>query len=294
MIVSGDAYVDHPAFGPVLIARFLEGRGFRVGDHRPAGLAQRRAVPRARPAAAVLRGVGRQPRLDAEPAHRAEEEPLGRPVQPRRAHGLPPRPRHGRVRAALPRGVSRRAGRARRHRGVAAADRPLRLLERHRAPIDAGRRQGRPARVRDGRAAGLGGGGPACAGASAISEIRDVRGTAFIDRQRRDAGATRPTRRGWSPTARSWSCPRTRRSRGTSAPSRGCRGASSSRPIRATRGRWPSATAIAACTSTRRRFPSTTARAPAAAPSRWTSSTTCRSRGRRTRRTRSRSPATRP
>jgi uncharacterized radical SAM protein YgiQ len=31
VIVSGDAYVDHTAFGPVLIARFLEGRGFRVG-----------------------------------------------------------------------------------------------------------------------------------------------------------------------------------------------------------------------------------------------------------------------
>ncbi|MEQ1568735.1 MAG: YgiQ family radical SAM protein [Myxococcota bacterium] len=31
VIVSGDAYVDHPAFGPVLIARFLEGRGLRVG-----------------------------------------------------------------------------------------------------------------------------------------------------------------------------------------------------------------------------------------------------------------------
>jgi len=31
VIVSGDAYVDHPAFGPVLIARFLEGRGFTVG-----------------------------------------------------------------------------------------------------------------------------------------------------------------------------------------------------------------------------------------------------------------------
>src|SRR4051812_47950796 len=31
VIVSGDAYVDHPAFGPVLIGRFLEGRGFRVG-----------------------------------------------------------------------------------------------------------------------------------------------------------------------------------------------------------------------------------------------------------------------
>ncbi len=31
VIVSGDAYVDHPAFGPALIARFLEGRGFKVG-----------------------------------------------------------------------------------------------------------------------------------------------------------------------------------------------------------------------------------------------------------------------
>ena len=31
LIVSGDAYVDHPAFGPILIARFLEGRGYRVG-----------------------------------------------------------------------------------------------------------------------------------------------------------------------------------------------------------------------------------------------------------------------
>ncbi|XXF76107.1 YgiQ family radical SAM protein [Myxococcaceae bacterium GXIMD 01537] len=31
IIVSGDAHVDHPAFGPVLIARFLEGRGFKVG-----------------------------------------------------------------------------------------------------------------------------------------------------------------------------------------------------------------------------------------------------------------------
>jgi uncharacterized radical SAM protein YgiQ len=31
IMVSGDAYVDHPAFGPPLIARFLEGRGFKVG-----------------------------------------------------------------------------------------------------------------------------------------------------------------------------------------------------------------------------------------------------------------------
>ncbi len=31
LIVSGDAYVDHPAFGASLIGRFLEGRGFKVG-----------------------------------------------------------------------------------------------------------------------------------------------------------------------------------------------------------------------------------------------------------------------
>ena len=31
LIVTRDAYVDHPAFGPILIARFLEGRGYRVG-----------------------------------------------------------------------------------------------------------------------------------------------------------------------------------------------------------------------------------------------------------------------
>lgn len=31
LIVTGDAYVDHPAFGPILVARFLEARGYRVG-----------------------------------------------------------------------------------------------------------------------------------------------------------------------------------------------------------------------------------------------------------------------
>jgi len=31
IIVSGDAYVDHPSFGPVLIARYLEAHGFTAG-----------------------------------------------------------------------------------------------------------------------------------------------------------------------------------------------------------------------------------------------------------------------
>jgi len=31
IFVSGDAYIDHPAFGVPLLARWLESRGFRVG-----------------------------------------------------------------------------------------------------------------------------------------------------------------------------------------------------------------------------------------------------------------------
>lgn len=31
LLINGDAYVDHPAFGAALIGRFLEGRGFKVG-----------------------------------------------------------------------------------------------------------------------------------------------------------------------------------------------------------------------------------------------------------------------
>ncbi len=51
LIINGDAYVDHPAFGGALIGRFLEGRGFRVGIisqprwHDPEDM-QRLGVPR--------------------------------------------------------------------------------------------------------------------------------------------------------------------------------------------------------------------------------------------------------
>ena len=31
IIVSGDAYVDHPSFGMAVIGRMLEDQGFRVG-----------------------------------------------------------------------------------------------------------------------------------------------------------------------------------------------------------------------------------------------------------------------
>lgn len=51
LIVNGDAYVDHPAFGGALIGRFLEARGFRVGmisqpDYTNAGDVLRMGAPR--------------------------------------------------------------------------------------------------------------------------------------------------------------------------------------------------------------------------------------------------------
>ncbi len=86
LIVTGDAYVDHPAFGPVLVARFLAGRGLRVGivaqprwdeprGHRPHG-----------PAAPLRGRERRQPRFDAQQAHRAEEGAVGGSVLARRTH----------------------------------------------------------------------------------------------------------------------------------------------------------------------------------------------------------------
>ena len=31
VLVTGDAYVDHPSFGPAIIGRVLEAEGYRVG-----------------------------------------------------------------------------------------------------------------------------------------------------------------------------------------------------------------------------------------------------------------------
>ena len=42
IIVSGDAYVDHPSFGMAIIGRLLESQGFRVGIIAPARLDEQR------------------------------------------------------------------------------------------------------------------------------------------------------------------------------------------------------------------------------------------------------------
>ena len=34
ILVSGDAYVDHPSFGTAVIGRIMEDEGFKVGENR--------------------------------------------------------------------------------------------------------------------------------------------------------------------------------------------------------------------------------------------------------------------
>lgn len=53
LIITGDAYVDHPSFGPTIIGRLLEDEGYRVAILGPARLAHPGGL--LRPGAARLR-----------------------------------------------------------------------------------------------------------------------------------------------------------------------------------------------------------------------------------------------
>ncbi|MCA9491474.1 MAG: YgiQ family radical SAM protein, partial [Myxococcales bacterium] len=88
VIVTGDAYVDHPAFGPVLIARFLEGLGYRVGliaqpDWRSAEPFRELGRPRLFFGVAAGNLDSMLNRLTAQKKNRAEDpySPGGRPGQ---------------------------------------------------------------------------------------------------------------------------------------------------------------------------------------------------------------------
>ncbi|MCG3146132.1 MAG: hypothetical protein HONDAALG_03987 [Gammaproteobacteria bacterium] len=128
------------------------GAGIPRRHHRPAGLARRRSVQGAGPAEPVLRHHRRQHGLDGQPLHRRPPHP-----QRRRVHGG----RRGReaagsvghrLLAARARGLRRCAHHPRRHRGLAAAHRALRLLVGEGATIRADGRARRSAAVRQCRA----------------------------------------------------------------------------------------------------------------------------------------------
>jgi uncharacterized radical SAM protein YgiQ len=93
LIVTGDAYVDHPAFGPVLIARFLESKGFRVGlvaqpDWRSTGDVTRLGRPRLFAGVSAGNLDSMLNKLTAQRKVRSEDQysPDGRPgLRPNRA-----------------------------------------------------------------------------------------------------------------------------------------------------------------------------------------------------------------
>ena len=55
IVVTGDAYVDHPSFGMAIIGRVLEAQGFRVGIIAQPDWRSTRGLRAARPAESVLR-----------------------------------------------------------------------------------------------------------------------------------------------------------------------------------------------------------------------------------------------
>jgi uncharacterized radical SAM protein YgiQ len=93
LIVTGDAYVDHPAFGPILVARFLEGRGYRVGviaqpDWRSPADVSRMGAPRLFVGISAGNLDSMLNKLTAQKKMRSEDQysPGGRPNQrPNRA-----------------------------------------------------------------------------------------------------------------------------------------------------------------------------------------------------------------
>lgn len=125
MLVSGDAYVDHPAFGTALLGRWLESHGYRVGVV---------AQPRWDTADDIMR-MGR-PRLFVGVTAGAVDSMLAHYTafrKKRHDDAYTPGGRAGArpnravsVYASLgAQGLSRSAGRCGGHRGVPAARQPL-------------------------------------------------------------------------------------------------------------------------------------------------------------------------
>ena len=154
ILVTGDAYVDHPSFGMAIVGRVLEAQGFRVGIIAQPDWRSTRRLRRSSARPNLFFGItagnmdSMVNRYTADRAH-----PQRRRVHARRRRRPAARPLRDRLRAARARGVHRRADRHRRHRGEPAAHRALRLLVGESAPLDPARRAGRPARVRQRRAA---------------------------------------------------------------------------------------------------------------------------------------------
>ena len=75
IIVTGDAYVDHPSFGMAIIGRVLEAQGFRVGIIAQPDWHSAEPFKALGPPEPVLRHHRRQHGFDGQPLHRGPAHP---------------------------------------------------------------------------------------------------------------------------------------------------------------------------------------------------------------------------
>lgn len=128
VVVTGDAYVDHPSFGAAIISRVLEAEGFRVCILSQPQSAE--DMRRLRHPEAGLFCRQRQYRFDGSALYGGKRRRSEDAYTPGGKAGRPARPRGDRL---LPLGaamLSRHPDCARRTGGVAAPFRALRLLGR--------------------------------------------------------------------------------------------------------------------------------------------------------------------
>ena len=180
VLVTGDAYVDHPSFGMAIIGRLLEAQGFRVGII---------AQPRLDGAPSPSRALG-QPDLFFGVTAGNMDSMVNRYTADRRLRHNDSYTPHDEGGKRPDRSVIVYAQRCReafrdvpivrrRHRGVAAPHRPLRLLVRQGAPLDPARQQGRSPGLRQCRARHRRDRPSRRQGRDARA-MRDIRGTAYL------------------------------------------------------------------------------------------------------------------
>ena len=75
IIVTGDAYVDHPSFGMAIVGRFLEAQGFRVGIISQPDWQSTADFEALGPPKSVFRGYRRQHGFNGQPLHLGPEDP---------------------------------------------------------------------------------------------------------------------------------------------------------------------------------------------------------------------------
>lgn len=70
LLITGDAYVDHPSFGPTIIGRILEAEGYRVAILSQPDWRDPSAFARLGPSAPRRSDLRRQHRLHGGPLYR--------------------------------------------------------------------------------------------------------------------------------------------------------------------------------------------------------------------------------